>query len=361
MHYYKYLRPLLFCLSPETAHHVALWALQHGLVPSQNVHPSNSLRQQCWGLNFLHPVGLGAGFDKNAAALPALLAQGFSFVEAGTVTPLPQLGNPKPRLFRLSEANAIINRMGFNNAGTDTFTKNLQQAYQTLKKQGRQGIIGANIGKNKTSEDATRDYQTLIHKLYGQSDYLTINISSPNTPGLRDLQKAEQLETLLDGILEAHTACRRSNGIHVPLLVKIAPDLTMPEKEQIAALALEKKLDGLIVSNTTISRDGVSHLPQANETGGLSGAPLFSRATEALADMYRLTKGKIPLVGVGGIASGRDAYTKIRAGATLVQVYSALIFQGFELVPAIVRELANLLEKDGIKHIQDVVGIDAGR
>jgi dihydroorotate dehydrogenase len=348
---YALTRPLVHCLSPETAHVLAIEALRLGLVPAAAPMVSPALMVNAFGLEFSNPVGLAAGFDKNAAAIDGLLAQGFGFVETGTVTPLPQPGNPKPRIFRLKEDRAVINRLGFNNDGLDVFVQN-------LKRRKRSGIVGANIGKNKDSPDAIADYVRGLQAVYVHADYITINISSPNTAGLRALQHRDALKGLLAALRDARDACAAADGKTKPLLLKVAPDLDEREREDIAELVISHGIDGLIVSNTTVSRPLLAS-EHKEQQGGLSGAPLFALSTERLRDFYRLTRGKIPLIGVGGIASAEDAYAKIRAGATLVQLYSALVYQGFSLVKNIQTGLIRLLEKDGLTHISQAIGADA--
>lgn len=346
------LRPLIHALPPETIHNLGIWALKNNLLPAAPLPFEPALATQAFGLSFANPIGLAAGFDKNALAVNALLAQGFGFVEAGTVTPKPQPGNPKPRIFRLSEDEAVINRLGFNNGGLAEFVRHFSARNPRL------GIAGANIGKNKDSLDANADYVKGIEAVYPHADYITVNISSPNTKGLRDLQNAAALSSLLDAIKTQHALSRKQSGRHVPVLLKVAPDLSAEEKESIARIVIEHALDGLIVSNTTISRPALKSA-HAAEQGGLSGKPLFALSTEALKDFYRLTEGKIPLIGVGGIASAADAYAKIRAGATLVQLYSALVYQGFGIVGDIHAGLLQLLARDGFTHVGQAVGADA--
>lgn len=347
--WFSLLRPWLFLLSPEAAHHVAITALRLRLLPRSRSRVDPVLSQRVLGLDFAHPIGLAAGFDKNAEALCGVLGQGFSFVEAGTVTPLPQVGNPTPRLFRLSEDQAIINRMGFNNGGLESFTSRLRARRPAW------GIVGANIGKNKDSVDAVRDYEIGLRAVYPLADYITVNISSPNTPGLRNLQKHEALDALLASLATVRASCADEYGKHAPLLVKVAPDLAMDEKEAIVAAALAHRIDGLIVSNTTISRPWLRS-PLATEAGGLSGRPLFALSTEALRDFYRLSGGKLTLIGVGGVASAEDAYAKILAGASLVQLYSALVYQGFGLIREIVTQLPALLKRDGFTSLSQAIG-----
>lgn len=341
---YALLRPFVFCLPPEEAHKASIRALRCGLLPPQRCNPSPKLAQQLWGLSFPHPVGMAAGFDKNAEAIDGLAAQGFGFVECGTVTPRPQAGNPKPRIFRLARQEAVINRLGFNNAGLDAYARNIGKRKSTL-------ILGGNIGKNKESEDAIADYVTCLRALYPLVDYITVNISSPNTPGLRDLQSEASLRALVRA-LHAERAALAGATKTKPVLVKVAPDLDAHAIAMIADVALAESVDGLIVSNTTITRPGVD----STETGGLSGAPLMPLATQTLAEIARATTGRIPLVGVGGIRSAEDAYEKILHGASLVQLYTALVYQGFGLVRTIVEGLDGLLDRDGFAHIGDAIG-----
>lgn len=342
---------LLHCLPPETAHHLGLFALRYRLLPAQTADNDPALAVNVFGLSFSNPIGLAAGFDKNAVAVDGVLAQGFGFIEAGTVTPLAQDGNPKPRIFRLREDAAVINRLGFNNDGLASFVEN-------LKTRRRNGIVGANIGKNRDG-DALADYTACLKAVYPYADYIAVNISSPNTQGLRDLQKRGALAELLTALSAARAACAVTHKKTVPLLLKIAPDLDQREKEDIAELALAKEISGLIVSNTSLSRPDSLKGLHKNEQGGLSGRPLFALSTATLSDMYRLTHGRIPLVGVGGIASAEDAYGKIRAGASLVQLYTALVYQGFGVVRDIRVGLPALLSRDGFTHISQAVGKDA--
>lgn len=337
---YKTLRPALFLLPPEKAHRAAIHALQAGAGPrSRFAHPS--LATELAGLALPNPVGLAAGFDKNAEAYRGALAAGFGFVEIGTVTPKAQPGNPQPRLFRLVEQEAVINRLGFNNEGVEAAVARLQSRGP--------GVVGGNIGKNKESADAIADYVTALRAIYPHVDYITVNISSPNTPGLRALQAGDELRALVKAV----QAERATFITRKPIFVKIAPDNDEAALEAIAAVAMEEGVDALIVSNTTIERPGVT----STEQGGLSGRPLFQKSTEALAQMYRITGGRMPLIGVGGISSAEDAYAKIRAGASAVQLYTALIYQGFGLVEEINNGLAGLLARDGFKSVREAVGV----
>ena len=346
--------PLLRRLDPETAHGLTVSALKTGLVPASRAAADPALACRVWGLDFANPVGLAAGFDKNAEVPDAMLAQGFGFVEVGSVTPRPQPGNPRPRVFRLPEQRAMINRYGFNNDGLDVVAARLEG------RSGRPGLVGANVGKNKETADAAADYAIGIRRLARLADYLVINVSSPNTPGLRMLQGRGPLAELLDRSLAARAESAAAGKVP-PLLLKIAPDLTDEDKGDIAEVALASGIDGLIVSNTTVSRPPGLPPAIAAETGGLSGAPLMAASTAVLADMYRLTGGRLPLVGCGGIESGRDAYAKIRAGASLVQLYTALVYRGPRLVGEINRDLAALSRADGFPSLKDAVGADHRR
>lgn len=345
--------PVLRRLDPETAHGLTIRALAGGLVPAAPAGDDPILATRVLGLDFANPIGLAAGFDKNAEVVDPMLRLGFGFVEAGSVTPRPQSGNPRPRLFRLPAEGAVINRLGFNNEGLEPFAARLERR----RAGGRApGIVGANLGKNKDTAEAADDYALGVARVAALADYLVVNVSSPNTPGLRALQGRAPLRALLGRVLEARAACRLDRA--PPVLLKIAPDLTDEDKADIAAVALESGIDGLIVSNTTIARPAGIPEPLRSEAGGLSGRPLFAASTALLADMFRLTGGRLPLVGVGGVASGADAYAKIRAGASLVQLYSALIYGGPTLVRSIKAELAGLLRRDGFAALAEAVGAD---
>lgn len=338
-------------LEAERAHTLTIRALSLGLGPQYTLRAQPTLHQQLFGLDFPNPVGLAAGFDKNAEVPDAMLQTGFGFVETGTVTPRAQPGNPRPRIFRLPEDGAVINRLGFNNQGLAPYKARL------LKRQNRPGIVGANIGANKDSENRIADYFTAFEALNGCADYFTVNVSSPNTPGLRGLQEPEMLRELLHGL----SACRAKLPHKPPILLKIAPDLAPNGRQEVAHVARDSAIDGLIVSNTTIGGRKSLKSRHRDEQGGLSGKPLFTLSTEVLSDMYRLTEGELPLIGVGGIASGEDAYRKIRAGASLVQLYTAMTYAGPALIPAILDTLAALLDRDGFANIADAVGADHHR
>ncbi|MGE5504237.1 MAG: quinone-dependent dihydroorotate dehydrogenase [Actinomycetota bacterium] len=348
--YFRLAGPLVRLLDPETAHGLTVRLLKTGLVPGQARVDHPALAVRLWGLDFPNPVGLAAGFDKNAEVPDAMLGLGFGFVEIGSVTPRPQPGNPKPRMFRLTEDRAVINRMGFNNEGLDAVAARLAA-------RPRAGIVGANLGKNKDTEDAAADYEKGAARLAPLADYIVINVSSPNTPGLRALQGRDQLEGLV-GRTRAALDGAVASGRRPPLLLKIAPDLAWEDLADIAAVAMAGALDGLIVSNTTIARPESLRSGHKSETGGLSGAPLFDASTAVLRRMYELTEARLPIVGVGGVASASEAYAKIRAGASLVQLYSALVYEGPGLVARINRGLVELMARDGFTSVAQAVGAD---
>ena len=335
--------------SPERAHGLTVRALRAGLGPKARAAADPRLVTEVGGLVLPNPVGLAAGFDKNAEVPDAMLRAGFGFVECGTVTPRPQEGNAKPRLFRLSEDEAVINRMGFNNQGLEAFATRLA----ARREAGRDGIVGANLGANKDSADRVGDYVLGLKRLWGLCDYFTVNISSPNTPGLRSLQDEEALRELLSRVAEA----RAGLDGNVPVFLKVAPDLADEEPARIVEQVLDAGFSGIIASNTTLSRDGLRSRHR-DETGGMSGRPLFARSTEVLKAFARASQGRVPLIGVGGIASAGDAYAKIRAGASAVQVYSALVYRGPGLVGRINAGLLGLLERDGYSGIAEAVGTE---
>ncbi|BBK30055.1 dihydroorotate oxidase A [Stella humosa] len=353
MDIYRAALPLIRALPAEPAHDLTLRLLEYGLAPAPRpMAEPLSLAIDLWGRRFPNPVGLAAGFDKDARVPARMLRFGFGFVETGTVTPLPQAGNPKPRLFRLPEDRGVVNRFGFNNRGLEAYVTRLQ----ALAAAGRPGIVGANVGKNKDQADAVADYVAGIERVAGLADYLVVNVSSPNTPGLRDLQRREPLLALARAVLAA-----RARVVPVdapPLLLKVAPDLSPDDRADIAFVALESGIDGLIVGNTTVSRPAGLSGAARGEPGGLSGRPLFRLSTDVLADLWRLTQGRIPIVGAGGVSSGAEAYAKIRAGASLVQLYTALVYEGPGLVGRIKLELAAHLARDGFAHVADAVGAD---
>jgi len=364
MNIYKIIKPLIFKLDPETAHNLAIKYLQYfPHFATQFSYQKNykNLANKLWNIDFNNPIGLSGGFDKNAEALNGLSKFGFGFIESGTTTPLPQIGNEKPRIFRLEKEEAIINRLGFNNLGSEVFLKNINNFYK--KNNNKAPIIGINIGKNKDSQDNISDYILLLEKFFNHCQYLTVNISSPNTVNLRNLQKKEELQKLIDSLIEKRETLSTKYQKKLPILFKIAPDLNLEEQEDIAKIALENNLDGLIISNTTTSRLNITKPYKLNiqdfENGGLSGAPLFEKSTTILKNFYQLTNGKIPLIGVGGVSNAHQAYQKIRCGASLVQIYTAFIYEGFGLVERIKKELNQLLIADGFNNIKDAIGIDA--
>lgn len=327
---YSLLRPLLFKLSPETAHHFTLDSLKTahklGLLPLISK-PMIDNPRTVMGLSFPNPVGLAAGLDKNGAYIDALGALGFGFIEIGTVTPRPQPGNPQPRLFRLPEAEAIINRMGFNNQGVDTLLENVKHSRYT-------GILGINIGKNFDTpiERAAEDYLIGLRKVYTQASYIAINISSPNTKNLRQLQGGDELDALLAQLKAEQEKLSQQHGKYIPLALKIAPDLDSEQIQQIATLLMRHRIDGVIATNTTLSRAGVEHLPQHTEAGGLSGAPVREKSTAVIRQLAVALQGAVPIIGVGGILNGQNAVEKMEAGAALVQIYSGLIYRGTDLI-----------------------------
>ncbi len=353
MNFYKFFRPLIFKLEPETAHNLAINFLKYfpNLATSFALNKKyKNLSQKLWNLDFTSPIGIAAGFDKNADCIKALHQFGFGFVEAGTVTPLAQSGNPKPRLFRLQEDVALINRLGFNNKGANYFAKNVENLIcENL-------ILGINIGKNKDTEDAVSDYIFLLDKFYAKASYITVNISSPNTKNLRNLQNEDQLDLFLSALMKKKNALEILHNKKTPIWLKVAPDLTLEQQETIAATALKNKIDALIISNTTIDRPANLKSSHASEQGGLSGKPLFEKSNEILRNFYKLTNGQIALVAVGGVGNAQDVYAKIKCGASLVQIYSSLIYQGFGAVEKITQELSELLEKDGLSNVSEAVG-----
>jgi len=352
MDLYPFARPFLRCVEPETAHRLTIQALKLGLVPGVHAPDDPVLATEVFGLSFPNPIGLAAGFDKDAEVPDAMLALGFGFVEAGTVTPRPQPGNSGKRLFRLDEDEAVINRFGFNSKGLADFTERLAER----KRAHRPGIVGANVGKNRETADAAEDYVTGVEAVANFADYIVVNLSSPNTPGLRALQARAEMEALVTRVLEARSRAAPDGPLLPPVLAKVGPDLTEEQLQDIAEVAKSTGIDGLIIGNTTIDRPPTLRSPERNAEGGLSGKPLMPKATACLAAMYRCCGGRIPIIGCGGVASGADAYAKIKAGASLVQLYSAMVFEGPNLVARIKRELAALLKADGFESIAEAVG-----
>jgi dihydroorotate dehydrogenase len=334
----------LRAFDPETAHGFALTALQAGLAPLPAPVMSDRLRVRLAGMDLPNPVGLAAGFDKNAQALRGLSRAGFGFVEVGAATPRPQEGNPRPRLYRLPQDRAVINRFGFNNQGAQVIRARLEQRPTGM-------VLGLNLGANKDSADRAADFADVLRTCGAHLDFATVNVSSPNTEALRDLQGAAALAALLRGVLDARADLPRA----IPVFVKIAPDLSDLELSEIADVCLQSGIDGIVATNTTLERKGLKSA-SSSEKGGLSGAPLFEKSTRVLARLSHLTDGKIPLIGVGGIGSAQDAYAKICAGATAVQLYSALVYQGLSLIADINRGLLDLLDRDGHATITDAIG-----
>jgi dihydroorotate dehydrogenase len=325
---YGLARPLLFALDAERAHDVTLALLDAGArvgLPPARTPPANPVRVM--GLDFPNPVGLAAGLDKNGAHIDALARLGFGFLEVGTVTPRPQPGNPRPRMFRIPPARAVINRMGFNNLGVDRLVRNVRES-------GYRGVLGINIGKNYDTpiERAAQDYLACMRKAYTVASYLTVNISSPNTKNLRQLQQADELGRLLAALKDEQRRLADQHGRHVPLALKIAPDLSPEEVQDVAQRLLQHEIDAVIATNTTLSRDGVEGLPHAQEAGGLSGAPVTARSTQVVRQLAQVLAGRIPIIGVGGIMSAADAAAKFQAGASLVQLYTGLVYGGPDLI-----------------------------
>jgi dihydroorotate dehydrogenase len=343
--------PLLRRLDPELAHGLALRALRLVPLPSA-ASDDEKLQVQAFGLTFPNPVGLAAGFDKNAEVIDQLLRLGFGFVEAGGVTPQPQPGNPRPRLFRLDADQGVINRLGLNSEGVEAVAARL------AARGDAKGIVGINIGANKDTVDRAADYVACIAALSAHVGFLTVNISSPNTPGLRNLQQAAALDDLLARVIDARERAAES-GPRRPLLLKIAPDLTLGDLDDVVGVARRHRIDGMIVGNTTISRPKLRETAKATEQGGLSGRPLFALSTRMLAETYVRVEGAFPLIGAGGIDSGAAAFSKIKAGANLLQLYSGLIFRGIGLVGSIKKELIDFLRVGRIDQLADAVGRDA--
>ena len=333
---------------PERAHGLALLALRSGAAPLAGLVTSPRLRTSVAGLNMANPLGIAAGFDKNAEVLSPLSRSGFGFVEVGAATPRPQPGNAKPRLFRLSEDRAAINRFGFNNEGMEAIGTRLSQRPRDM-------VLGLNLGANKDSEDRASDFARVLSHCGAHLDFATVNVSSPNTEKLRDLQGAAALTSLLNGVIDARNALARP----IPIFLKIAPDLTGAEIAEIGEVALSTGIDAVIATNTTLSRDGLQSA-HAGEAGGLSGAPLFDKSTRVLAQLSAQLDGRLPIIGVGGISSPAEAYAKICAGASAVQLYTALIYGGLSLGAEIARGLDRLLEEDGFANVAEAVGSKRG-
>lgn len=340
---------LLQYLDPETAHGIALKALRAGLAPMPGPVTSPRLATRIAGLDLPNPVGLAAGFDKNATAIPQLGRAGFGFIEVGAATPHPQPGNPRPRLFRLGQDRAVINRFGFNNDGAEAIALRLSRRPAGIP-------VGLNLGANKDSADRAGDFAQVLVACGGHIDFATVNVSSPNTERLRDLQGKEALSALLTGVMEARETLPRT----IPIFLKISPDLNQTELSDLAEVAVTSGVDAVIATNTTLDRNNLKSAIKA-EAGGLSGAPMFEKSNRILAHLSQITDGKLPLIGVGGIASAQDAYVKIRAGASAVQLYTAMVYQGLSLAPRIARGLDKLLAQDGFANVAEAVGIDRDR
>lgn len=345
-----FLKPALFTLDPEAAHNASVKALKTGLLPSCSPISDPRLVQTIGGLKFPNPLGLAAGYDKNAEVPDAVLRLGFGFTEIGTITPKGQSGNPKPRMFRLVKDQGVINRLGFNNEGHDAAMRRLEA------RKNKTGIVGINIGANKDSQDFTADYETGIKRFAHLANYFTVNISSPNTPGLRNLQTAESLKLLLERVFEALDSSSSSAVNKPPVFLKLAPDLETKDIKAIAKVVNKSDLAGLMVSNTTLARNGLFDTRTAQQQGGLSGRPLFERSTVILARFAKVISKDIPLIGIGGIESVDTAWQKMEAGASLLQLYSSMVYNGPGLPNTIVKGLAKRLDQEGIGHINDIVG-----
>ena len=346
MSFYKKIRNIAFLAEPEKAHKLALSALKLGIYPPSQ-YDSKLLEQEIFDIKFKNPIGLAAGFDKNGEVPNEILESGFGFTEIGTVTPKRQIGNKQPRVFRLEEDLAIINRLGFNNDGMET-------VYSRLSKIKKKGTIGINIGANRDSKDKINDYVKGIHKFYEIADYLTINISSPNTPGLRDLQTGNNINELLKSI-----SYSKKEKINTPIFIKLAPQLTKKELTYVVNKSIENNIDGLILTNTTTERNNLKNLRYKDENGGLSGQPLMTPSTKTLKDAYIISEGKIPLIGVGGISTADDIIKKIKCGASLIQLYTSLVYQGPNLVSDLKKDLTEKLKKEGVQSIDQLIGLEA--
>ena len=349
-------RPILFTLGPEVAHEATLRALEAGLYPRPGGVDDPRLSQTVMGLHFPNPVGIAAGFDKDARVPDAVLGLGCGFAEIGTVTPKPQDGNPRPRVFRLIQDRALINRLGFNNQGHAAALTRLRRRASRLAGRPAPGIVGVNVGANKDSSDRAADYALGIEMFTPLASYFTINISSPNTPGLRDLQAPAALDDLLGRIMATRARLVAAGQPRRPVVVKIAPDIAEADLPAVAERLLAHKVDGAAVSNTTLARTGLGQSALARQAGGLSGRPLFARATRALAQLYLLTEGRLPLIGIGGIDSGETALAKIEAGACLLQLYTGLVYEGPSLIVRIKQELSATMAREGASSLQPLIG-----
>lgn len=348
---YRHLKPIVFKIDPEKAHNLALQAIKHNCIFDYQVqdYMKAYFSQEICGIKFDSPIGLAAGFDKNGELTGKIHLNGFGFAEIGTITPLPQYGNDKPRMFRVVEDEGLINRLGFNNKGIDELISNVRKSHRNKKIP-----IGINIGPNKNSADFIHDYEILIEKVYLNSelfDYITINVSSPNTPGLRDLQKIDSLKELLSKVNRKVEKINPEKRLSI--FLKISPDINENDMTDIVNLSLENNLSGLIVSNTTVDKSGISSNLK-NEMGGLSGKPLFNQSTDLLREIHKIVGKKIVLIGVGGISSGQDCLGKIKAGASLVQLYTGMVYHGLFLADKINKELVEIFQKEGIKHISEL-------
>ncbi len=346
---YKFGHYLLSKIDPETAHHITINAFKLGLYPKIKSQHYDGLEQILWGRAFKNPIGLAAGFDKNAEVIDPLFNLGFSFLEIGTVTPLPQKGNPKPRIHRFKKQKALINSLGFNNKGANQFKKNILKSNIINNYQGR--ILGINIGNNKNTEDILEDLKVLFDSLYRFGDYITVNLSSPNTPGLRDNLKSHNF----DRIVKAIYNLREQNNSKIPILFKISPDISMQDKKDIALIALANDIDGLILTNTTIDKS----LMKTDLKGGLSGKPLLQKSNNLIRDFYTLTSGKVKIIGVGGVFTAEDILQKMQYGASLIQLYTSFIFNGPYHIEKLNKDLSQTVQEMGYKNISEIIGIQA--
>jgi dihydroorotate dehydrogenase len=351
---YDFARPLLFGLDPERAHELTLRALEMGLYPRPAAPDDVRLGVNLWGLALPNPIGMAAGFDKDARAPDSLLGMGFGHVEVGTVTPRPQAGNPRPRVFRLARDRALINRLGFNSAGHAA-------ALARLRQRAPAGVVGVNVGVNRDAADRAADYVAGVRAFYDVASYFTVNISSPNTPGLRDLQAPAALDDLVARVLEARARLVGHGKPSRPVVVKLAPDIPEADLEPIVGVLMKRGVDGVAVSNTTLARPVLAERELAKEAGGLSGNPLFQLSTAVLARVYTMTEGRIPLIGIGGIDSGTAAIAKIEAGATLLQLYTGLVYEGPGLIDRIKRDLVAYVARENLARIGEAVGRRAGQ
>lgn len=342
-------RPLLFTLEPEQAHELTLKSLEAGIYPRPTTPDDPRLAVTIWGLRMPNPLGMAAGYDKDARVSDALIGMGFGHAEAGSITPRPQPGNPQPRVFRLVDDTAMINRLGFNNGGH-------QAALERLRRRSGKGVIGVNVGANKDASDRAADYVTGITTFADVASYFTVNVSSPNTPGLRDLQAPAALDDLVGRVLRERDRIAAERGVRRPVVVKLAPDIAEEDLAPVVDVLVRHGVDGIAVGNTTLSRKGVSSARLAGETGGLSGKPLFHRATVILARVYQLTHGRVPLIGIGGITSGETAVAKVEAGATLLQLYTGLVYGGPSLIPAMKAALLAHVERNKLANLSEAVG-----